>query len=81
MSFDESLNFSGEGANKSNFLLDMFLKNQGNNDLILTYYKIEPAQFARITDSIRKERFQYLENLNEKHKFSCIRSNFNKIRI
>ncbi len=70
MSFDESLNFSGEGANKSNFLLDMFLKNQGNNDLILTYYKIEPAQFARITDSIRKERFQYLENLNEKHKFS-----------
>jgi len=70
MSFDESLNFSGDGAGKSNFLLDMFLKNQDNNDLILTYYKIEPAQFARITDSIKEQRLQYLENLNTKNNFS-----------
>lgn len=70
MSFDESLNFSGEGANKSNFLLDMFLKNQNNNDLILTYYKIEPAKFATITDSIKNQRLQRLEELQEKHDFS-----------
>lgn len=70
MSFDESLNFSGEGSDKSNFLLDMFLKNQNNNDLILTYYKIEPAKFAKMTDSIKAERIQHLEKLKKNNKFS-----------
>ncbi|MUP46275.1 hypothetical protein E0K83_11025 [Gramella sp. BOM4] len=70
MSFDESLNFSGDGAEKSNFLLDMFLNNQKNNDLILTYHKIAPEKFAAITDSIRNERLQRLDKLKEKNKFS-----------
>ena len=70
MSFDESLNFSGEGSDKSNFLLDMFLKNQSNNDLILTYYKIEPTKFAEITDSIKEQRLLKLEKLKEKQEFS-----------
>lgn len=70
MSFDESLNFSGDGSDKSNFLLDMFLKNQSNNDLILTYYKIEPQKFAQITDSIKEQRLLKLENLKEKNEFS-----------
>jgi len=70
MAFDESLNFSGEGAEKSNFLLDMFLKNQKNNDLILTYYKIEPAKFAKITDSIKNQRIELLEKLKENNEFS-----------
>lgn len=70
MSFDESLNFSGEGAEKSNFLLDMFLKNQQNNDLILTYYKIEPQEFARITDSILDLRLESLEKLKKDNEFS-----------
>jgi hypothetical protein len=76
LSFDESLNFSGTGAAKSNFLLDMFLKNQNNNDLILTYYKIEPTEFARITDSIKEQRTQTLEELHDKHEFS---DEFNQI--
>ncbi|CAL67222.1 hypothetical protein [Christiangramia forsetii] len=70
LSFDESLNFSGDGAEKSNFLLDMFLKNQEDNDLILTYYKIEPAKFAKITDSIKEQRLKTLEDLKEKNEFS-----------
>ncbi|MDR5590791.1 hypothetical protein [Christiangramia sp. SM2212] len=70
MSFDESLNFSGEGADKSNFLLDMFLKNQNNNDLILTYYKIEPSEFAKMTDSIKEDRLKTLDRLQEKSEFS-----------
>ena len=70
MSFDESLNFSGEGADKSNFLLDMFLNNQNNNDLILTYYKIEPAEFAKITDSIKEQRLKKLEELKTRNEFS-----------
>ena len=70
LAFDESLNFSGEGADKSNFLLDMFLKNQQNNDLILTYYKIEPSQFAKITDSIRSTRKDKLNRLIENGDYS-----------
>ncbi|MFV8224590.1 hypothetical protein [Christiangramia aquimixticola] len=70
MSFDESLNFSGRGAEKSNFLLDMFLKNQKNNDLILSYYKIEPSEFAQITDSIRSQRIKKLDRLTENKEFS-----------
>ncbi len=70
MAFDESLNFSGEGSEKSNFLLDMFLKNQSNNDLIITYYKIEPTEFARITDSIKQDRLQRLDQINETNEFS-----------
>ncbi|MGA8854871.1 MAG: hypothetical protein WB492_11905 [Christiangramia sp.] len=70
MSFDESLNFSGEGSAKSNFLLDMYLKNRTNNDLILTYYKIRPTEFAKITDSIKGARLQHLKTLEEKHEFS-----------
>mgnify|MGYP006112752343 CR=1 FL=1 len=70
LSFDESLNFSGAGAEKSNFLYDMFLKNEQNNDLILTYYQIAPSEFARITDSIRQQRIDKLETLSEDREFS-----------
>ncbi|TRO65300.1 TlpA family protein disulfide reductase [Christiangramia sabulilitoris] len=70
MAFDESLNFSGKGSSKSNFLLEMFLKNQDDNDLILTYYKIEPTEFAKITDSIKETRLRRLEELTEKNDFS-----------
>lgn len=70
LSFDESLNFSGEGAEKSNFLLEMFLKNQKNNDYVVSNYNIPPEQFAKLTDSIRQQRLQNLEELKEKNQFS-----------
>lgn len=70
LSFDESLNFSGEGAEESNFLLDMFLNNQENNDLVLTYYKMKPEEFAQASDSIRESRREYLKKLQSKNKFS-----------
>ncbi|MBZ9631426.1 hypothetical protein LB465_11610 [Salegentibacter sp. LM13S] len=70
MQFDESLNFSGPGAAKSGFLLDMFLNNERNNNLMLSYYKIKPTEFAEITDSIKNSRKNKLKDLNEKKKFS-----------
>lgn len=68
--FDESLNFSGKGAEKSNYLNKMYLLNQENNDLILSYFKLEPKEFALKTDSILNSRKEQLEKLNKKHKFS-----------
>jgi len=70
MQFDESLNFSGTGAAKSSFLLNMFLNNERNNNMMLSYYKIDPTEFAGITDSIKKIRKDKLKALHEKEKFS-----------
>ncbi|SHF49777.1 hypothetical protein SAMN05444483_101342 [Salegentibacter echinorum] len=70
MQFDESLNFSGKGAAKSSFLLDMFLKNEKTNNLMLSYYKIKPDEFARITDSIKQERRDKLETMEKSKQFS-----------
>jgi len=70
LDFDESLTFSGTGAAKSNFLNNMYLLNQKNNDLILNYYKLDPAEFAQTTDSIRDFRISQLEKLNQRSQFS-----------
>ncbi len=70
LAFDESINFSGKGAAKSNFLTNIYLLNQKNNDLILSYYKVEPADFARKTDSIREVRLKELDKLNQQKDLS-----------
>lgn len=70
LDFDESLTFSGSGAAKSNFLNKMYLLNQGNNDLILTYYKLDPSDFVHKTDSIRDYRISQLETWNKRNHFS-----------
>lgn len=70
LEFDESLTFSGIGAAKSNYLNKMYLLNQDNNDLILSYYKLDPKDFAVKTDSIRESRIQTLEKIHSRNKFS-----------
>lgn len=70
LAFDESINFSGKGSEKSNFLTNLYLLNQQDNDFILNYYKLEPSEFAQKTDSIRNERQQQLIELDKKHGLS-----------
>ena len=70
LEFEESLHFSGIGAEKNNFLVNLFLQNENNTDLVLDYYKIPPAEFQEITDSIRTRRLNRLAELEEKHDFS-----------
>lgn len=70
LEFDESLNFSGKGAEKSNYLNRMYLLNQENNNLILDYYKLGPQEFAEKSDSIRESRKKNLDKLKKKFKFS-----------
>lgn len=70
LAFDESLTFSGKGAEKSNYLKNMYLLNQENNDLIISCYKLQPSEFAAKTDSIRESRIQELKKLNKKNSFS-----------
>lgn len=70
LAFDESLHFSGRGSERNNFLTEMFLKDESNADLLLSYYKIEPSEFAQKTDSILAERKSSLEKADRKKHFS-----------
>lgn len=70
MEFDESMHFSGTGANESNFLLEMFLNNEQNNELVLSYYRIPPEKFAGLTDSIRDSRIKIFDRLKNKKEYS-----------
>jgi hypothetical protein len=70
MEFDESLVFSGKGAPENNFLIENFLLNQKNSDLILAYYKISPDDFQYKTDSIKLSRENKLNSIKEKYKLS-----------
>lgn len=69
LEFDESLFFSGRGAEENNFLINLFLRYEENTDLILSYDKIEPVEFEEKTDSIHQERRKDLERMNLKHGF------------
>ncbi len=70
LDFDESLSFSGTGAAKSNFLNNLYLLNQQNNDFILSYFKLDPTDFAHKTDSIKEFRNSQLETWNKRNLFS-----------
>ncbi len=70
LDFDESLSFSGQGAAKSNFLNKLYLLNQKNNELILTYFRLDPSEFAHKTDSIKEFRNNQLASYNKRSPFS-----------
>ena len=70
LAFDESIHFSGTGAHRNNLMAEMFLEDEANTDLILSYYKTPPAEFERKADSIYEERLRQLEQTDQKRGFS-----------
>lgn len=56
--FDESLVFSGAGAEKNNILIDCFLENEKDryNQNIYSYYRLESTTFKRKIDSLLNAR-------------------------
>jgi len=70
LEFDESLTFGGSSSKENNFLIDMFLLNEKDNDLILSYYKISPQDFIHKTDSILSIRLEELEKLKAESNFT-----------
>lgn len=51
--FDESLAFSGRGANQNNFLIKMFLHNEQEGELIPKYYRLPTEGFLKSIDSLK----------------------------
>lgn len=70
LEFDKSLVFDGTSATENNFLIENYLQNQKNSDLILSYYKTSPLDFEHKTDSIVKTRIKKLKSLKEKFNLS-----------
>ena len=71
--FDESLTFSGKGASKNNFLMEMYLKNEEEYSAISKLYKLKPEKFVPAIDSLHNKRLKryhhFLEKFNPKSKF------------
>lgn len=68
--FDESLVYGGNNAPQNNFLIENFLKNEENSNLIYSYHKIPPREFEDKIDSIRVERREKLEEISKRYKVS-----------
>lgn len=63
LDFDESLVFSGKGAEKNNFIIDMFLVSEDEETLAYTYYDLQPAEFRHKMDSLlvmKEEQYKHL---------------------
>lgn len=63
--FDESLVFSGPGANINNFLLDLFLSNEEEEkDMRSTYFRLSPQEFHKQIEVLRHEKLKNLTQLS-----------------
>ena len=62
--FDESLVFSGRGEEVNNFLIEMFLAHEQEEEQVYDYYKLEPEDFCNKIDSLGKVK---VIQLNEIH--------------
>ncbi|MGB5435221.1 MAG: transaldolase [Maribacter sp.] len=62
--FDESLVFSGTGEEINNFMLEIFLANESEKNLIDAYYGLESKDFSRKIDSLQQMKLDLLSDLN-----------------
>ena len=62
--FDESLVFSGTGEEINNFMLEIFLANESEKNLIDAYYGLESRDFTRKIDSLQLMKLDLLNDLN-----------------
>lgn len=54
--FDESLAFTGKGAERNNLLMELFLINERELQIIPSYYNLSPTGFQKKIDSLRSIR-------------------------
>ena len=57
--FDESIVFSGLGATKNNFLIDLYLKQDAENNYLSTKYSSNKKTFKKIIDSLVLQKKQF----------------------
>ncbi len=66
--FDESLAFTGKGSERNNFLINMFLYNEVENQKMTPFYKLPVDDFMAKLDSMRELRHKNLNKFVKKNK-------------
>ncbi|WP_186989484.1 TlpA family protein disulfide reductase [Constantimarinum furrinae] len=62
--FDESLTYSGRGAEKNNFLMELFLNNEAERKTITSWYTLTPKVYEMKLDSMREIRNSIYNEFN-----------------
>ncbi|TSE09276.1 MULTISPECIES: peroxiredoxin family protein [Aquimarina] len=71
LEFDESLVFTGDGAGKNNFLIEMFIQNEMERQkLKRTGLQFSPAYFKKDQDSLLRYKLKRFEKLTNKYELS-----------
>ena len=65
--FDESLSYTGKGAERNNFLIEMFLHNETEIELMPKLYKLSPLNFEKALDSLKTIRTAIYDEYVLKH--------------
>lgn len=68
--FNGSLFFSGKGAAKNNFLMEIYLKLQNEISFLSSKYSLTANEFKKIIDSLQNEKYNKWKNLITKNNFS-----------
>lgn len=68
--FDESLVYSGKGSEINNFLIEVFLKNEKEEDIVKDYYVMDPETFSKKIDSLHTAKVNHLKDLALESEFS-----------
>ncbi len=61
--FDESLVYSGRGSEVNNFMTEMYLTYEKEEDLVKSYYPLRPEVFNKKIDSLRAIKVNLLKDL------------------
>jgi len=65
--FDESLAFTGKGAERNNLLMEFFLINEAETKLMPDLYQLEPEEFQKKLDSLTNSRKILYDDFILKH--------------
>ena len=73
LDFDESLVFNGKGSSKNNFLIDIFLSHENEENYLNSNFRENPYNFKNIIDSllnIKQLQFEDFKKLKKSNKTS-----------
>lgn len=65
LNFDESLVFCGQGDEKNNFLIEMYLKNQTDRGSMFPAFDLEEEEFIKKADSSYREMLSFYTSKKE----------------
>ena len=68
--FDESIAYSGKGSEQNNLLMDLYLKNERENNFLPNWYTLSPMEFSVKIDSIKVEKEREFKDFLSKNQVS-----------